>query len=68
MIEFSVSTPPRETLVDITERVRAALPSLGEDFTGMVNVFVPHTTAGVTINERLRGTFILIHAAIRRYS
>src|SRR5664280_975452 len=51
MIEFSVSTPPRETLVDITERVRAALPSLGEGFTGMVNVFVPHTTAGVTINE-----------------
>jgi secondary thiamine-phosphate synthase enzyme len=51
LIEFSVSTPVRETLVDITERVRAGLPSLGEGFTGMVNVFVPHTNAGVTINE-----------------
>jgi secondary thiamine-phosphate synthase enzyme len=51
MIELSVSTPTREALVDITERVRAMLPSLGENFTGVVNVFSPHTTAAVTINE-----------------
>ena len=51
LIEFSVSTPTRETLVDITERIQAALTSLGDDFTGMVYVFVPHTTAGITINE-----------------
>jgi secondary thiamine-phosphate synthase enzyme len=51
LIEFSVSTPARETLVDITERVRTAVSSLGEEFSGIVNVFVPHTTAAVTINE-----------------
>ena len=51
LIEFSVSTPAREILVDITERVRAALPGPREEFTGLVDVFVPHTTAGITINE-----------------
>ncbi len=51
LIEFSASTPAREIFVDITERVVAALPSFGEAFTGIVTVFVPHTTAGITINE-----------------
>lgn len=49
MIEISVSTPSRETLIDITQRVQDALAK--GTVTGIVSIFVPHTTAGVTINE-----------------
>jgi len=51
VIEISVPTPAREVLVDITRRVQEAISRAAPDLTGMVNVFVPHTTAGVTINE-----------------
>lgn len=50
-LEISVRTPEREVLVDITERVQAAVAQARPGFTGLVSVFVPHTTAGVTINE-----------------
>jgi len=51
MIEFSVRTPEREVLVDITALVSATLTDAGCGVDGVVHVFVPHTTAGVTINE-----------------
>jgi secondary thiamine-phosphate synthase enzyme len=51
LLEISVDTPSREVLVDITERVQAAIAQSAPDLTGMASVFVPHTTAGVTINE-----------------
>ena len=51
LFEISVRTPEREVLVDITERVRGALGQASPRFTGLVSVFVPHTTACVTINE-----------------
>ena len=51
ILEISVETPSREVLVDITERVRTVLTQSAPELTGMVGVFVPHTTAGVTINE-----------------
>ena len=51
LIEISVSTPDREVLLDITHRVQDALALSDPDLDGMVSVFVPHTTAGVTINE-----------------
>ena len=47
MKEITVRTPKRRALVDITEQVARAIG--GED--GVWMVFVPHTTAGVTINE-----------------
>ena len=50
MKEFSVSTGSRTQFVDITGEVQAAVKELGID-DGVVTVFVPHTTAGVTINE-----------------
>lgn len=50
MIEFSVRTPSRAVFVDITQQVRDALRSHGTA-SGVVHVFVPHTTAGITINE-----------------
>lgn len=49
-VSFEVTTRRRAQLVDITERVAEAVEKSGvED--GICHVFVPHTTAGVTINE-----------------
>ena len=36
--------------MDITHRVQDAVRSIGAS-TGVVHVFIPHTTAGVTVNE-----------------
>ena len=50
MIKISISTSGRNDLVDITSRVRRIAAS--ENFqSGICTVFVPHTTAGVCINE-----------------
>ena len=48
MREIRVRTERRTQLIDITEEIRAALD--GSDGAAAL-VFVPHTTAGVTINE-----------------
>jgi len=50
MQSFSVSTRARTDFVDITRQVQDAVRSLALD-DGLVSVFVPHTTAGITINE-----------------
>jgi secondary thiamine-phosphate synthase enzyme len=47
---ISLSTDAREQFVDVTDRVAAAVRALGVA-DGAVVVHVPHTTAGVTINE-----------------
>jgi secondary thiamine-phosphate synthase enzyme len=50
MQEFEVPTQSRVQFVNITARVQDALREEGiRD--GLCHVFVPHTTAGVTINE-----------------
>ena len=49
MREFRLRTDRRTQLVEITEQVRRALD--GADGAAAALVFVPHTTAGVTINE-----------------
>jgi secondary thiamine-phosphate synthase enzyme len=49
MREFSVRTERRTQLVDITSEVQQAAAEL--DGAAAVVVYVPHTTAGVTINE-----------------
>lgn len=48
--DFQVSTARRTQLVDITARVAEAVAKSGVA-EGVCHVFVPHTTAGVTINE-----------------
>jgi secondary thiamine-phosphate synthase enzyme len=48
--KFEVSTRRRAQLVDITERVAGAVARSGVT-DGVCHVYVPHTTAGVTINE-----------------
>lgn len=45
---MKIQTKKRNEFVDITESVRAQVP---KNFNGILTVFVPHTTAGVTINE-----------------
>jgi secondary thiamine-phosphate synthase enzyme len=50
-VEISVRTSEREVFVDITERVEDAVAQARPGFSGLVSVFIPHTTAGVTINE-----------------
>ena len=48
--EFGVSTGKRTQFIPITRNIAAAIAKNGwQD--GVLTVFVPHTTAGVTINE-----------------
>jgi len=49
-IDFEVRSRRRTELVDITRRVAEAVERSGVR-DGTCHVFVPHTTAGVTINE-----------------
>jgi secondary thiamine-phosphate synthase enzyme len=50
MQSFSVRTGSRIEFLDITSRVQGAVGGSGVS-DGICMVFVPHTTAGVTINE-----------------
>ncbi len=50
MRTIEVKTQAREELLDITARVREELASSGVK-DGICHVYVPHTTAAVTINE-----------------
>ncbi len=48
--EFNIRTFESEEFIDITPYVYRAIEASGVE-SGMCNVFVPHTTAGITINE-----------------
>lgn len=48
--EFNVKTPEREVLVNITSEINRRVNSSGIK-EGVCRIFIPHTTAGVTINE-----------------
>ena len=50
MQTLNVKTSSRVEMVDITSQVAEAIRKEGVD-DGLAVVFVPHTTAGVTINE-----------------
>jgi len=47
---IEVNTPSKEELIDITSRIQEEITSSGLK-KGICLVYVPHTTAGVTINE-----------------
>ena len=47
---FEVHTRRRSQLIDITEKIAEAVDTSGVR-EGICHVFIPHTTAGVTINE-----------------
>ncbi|MFX1495506.1 MAG: YjbQ family protein, partial [Promethearchaeota archaeon] len=48
--EFRIKTPEREILLDITNEIRKIFRDSNVE-EGVCRVFVPHTTAGITINE-----------------
>lgn len=48
MIEIKVRTTSRNQMIDITSEVSKHIP---DGFSGLALLYVPHTTAGVTINE-----------------
>lgn len=50
MQQINIQTHQRTEFIDITRQVQAAAQTLGVR-EGVVTVFVPHTTAGITINE-----------------
>jgi secondary thiamine-phosphate synthase enzyme len=50
MKQFTVRTNARSEMIDITGRIRALLKE-SKMRSGTCHVFVPHTTAAVTINE-----------------
>ena len=50
MVSFQVSTGRKEELIDITAKVAEAVSKSSID-SGLCVVYVPHTTAAVTINE-----------------
>lgn len=50
MYSFSISTQNHTEFKDITKEVQAAASQLKIE-SGLITVFIPHTTAGVTINE-----------------
>ena len=48
--QLQIPTPSRDAMIDITREVAEVLADSGA-VDGVVTVYVPHTTAGVTINE-----------------
>lgn len=50
METLNISTRSQTEFVDITDRVAKVVKSAGLD-AGVCYIFVPHTTAGVTLNE-----------------
>ncbi len=46
--QFTIKTSKRNELIDITSQVQEVVEEVNE---GVVTVFVPHTTTGITINE-----------------
>jgi secondary thiamine-phosphate synthase enzyme len=48
--EIAIRTTRRTQLVEITEEIQSALD--GSNGAAAVLIYVPHTTAGVTLNER----------------
>jgi len=60
---FEVETTDRTCVVDVTDEVATAVP---DDATGTATVFVPHTTAGVVVNEPESGLLADIEAALSR--
>jgi secondary thiamine-phosphate synthase enzyme len=66
MVTLHVQTPRRVAFVDITGQVESACRALGLA-EGALVVYVPHTTAGVTINENADPSVVAdLESALRR--
>ncbi|MBU0568220.1 YjbQ family protein, partial [bacterium] len=57
MIKIEISTHSRTEMIDITSKIKEVVRK--SDFkNGICYIFVPHTTAGVTINENADPTVV----------
>lgn len=61
---MEISTSERVELVDVTDAVADAVPADLE--AGVCHVFVPHTTAGVIVNEPEPGLLADVERLLRR--
>ncbi|MEO0224509.1 MAG: secondary thiamine-phosphate synthase enzyme YjbQ [candidate division WOR-3 bacterium] len=50
MIKLNIKTTSKVQIIDITNDVKSAISNLSKN-DGIVLVYVPHTTAAITINE-----------------
>jgi secondary thiamine-phosphate synthase enzyme len=50
MTTISIRTPSKTAMVNITSRIQELITNSGVR-SGICTIFVPHTTAGITINE-----------------
>jgi len=48
--KFSIETPPRESMLNITTQIEEIVTSC-DVLEGICVVFIPHTTAGLTLNS-----------------
>jgi secondary thiamine-phosphate synthase enzyme len=62
---FDVTTGARETTLDITDRCDSFLAEVAPGRDGLLNVFVPHATAGVAVIETGSGSDDDLLAALR---
>ena len=62
-MSLDVSTSQSIQIIDISDRIEQRLP---DDLTGLCTVFVPHTTAGITVNENEAGLLADIEASLER--
>ncbi len=49
-IEFEISTRVKEEFIDLTSKIRKVIEDSGIQ-SGLCTVYIPHTTASITINE-----------------
>jgi secondary thiamine-phosphate synthase enzyme len=63
-MSVEVSTTDRLDIVDVTDAVAAELPA--DAGRGLCTVFVPHTTAGVVVNEDERRLLVDVERALDR--
>jgi len=50
MLKISIKTKYKKQAIDITDEIKNAIKNINKK-DGIVLVYVPHTTAGITINE-----------------
>lgn len=62
---FQLTTGHREKAVDITDRCQSFLDEVAAGADGLLNVFVPHATAGIAVIETGAGSDDDLLAALR---
>jgi len=64
--ELSVDTGGRPSLTDLTDACSEFVREVGDDGDGLLNVFIPHATAGVVVVELGAGSDADLLSALER--